>query len=45
MKLKRTVLPPTKEYFVKHFEDDTFRNFLKNDATKDGGMVVVAQYY
>ncbi len=42
--MKRTVLPPTKEYFMKLFEDDTFRNFLKNDATKDGGMDVVAEY-
>ncbi len=44
-KLKRSILPPNKEYFVQLFEDDTFQNFLKNNATMVEGMDVVAQYY
>jgi hypothetical protein len=44
-KLKRSILPPNKEYFVQLFEDDTFQKFLKNNAATDEGMDVVAQYY
>jgi hypothetical protein len=38
-------LPPSGAYFVPLFENDSFRIFLKTDATKDEGMNVVAKYY
>jgi hypothetical protein len=37
-------LPPSQDYFVQLFENDSFRFFLKTDATKDEGMNVVAKY-
>ena len=44
-RLKRTILPPSEEYFVHLFSDNIFRNILKTDATKDDGMNAVAKYY
>jgi hypothetical protein len=43
-KIKKKHLSPNKEYFVKLFKDDAFQNVLKNTATTDEGMDVVAQY-
>ncbi len=41
----RTILPPSQDYFVKLFENDSFRKKLKADSTKDEGMNNVSKYY
>jgi hypothetical protein len=42
-KLKRTILPPSGDYFVQLFENDSVRILLKTDSTKDEGMNMVAK--
>ena len=44
-KLKRTVLPPSGDYFVQLCENDSLRVFLKTNTTEDESMNVVANYY
>jgi hypothetical protein len=44
-KFKRTILPPSWDYFIQLLENDSFRKILKTESTKDEGMNVVAKYY
>ncbi len=38
-------MPPSWDYAVEPFENDSFSKFLKIDSTKHEGMNLVAKYY